>query len=64
MKLWKELIRLLSVEGHPTKAVLTQTCMVVFFIHSMSGTIFASMFLLKPFAGRREPPAETPRTTV
>jgi uncharacterized membrane protein len=32
-KLWKKLIRLLSVEGQPTKAVLAHTCMGVFFFH-------------------------------
>jgi hypothetical protein len=31
---YKELIRLLSVEGHPTKTVLVQACMGVFFIRS------------------------------
>jgi hypothetical protein len=31
-KLLKQLIRLLSVEDQPTKAVLAQICMVVFFI--------------------------------
>jgi hypothetical protein len=34
-KLWKELIRLLSAEGQPTKAVLVQTCTAVLF-HSFS----------------------------
>jgi hypothetical protein len=41
---WKELIRLLCVEGQPIKAVLPQTCMGVFFIHSVSHTIFAMFF--------------------
>jgi len=36
----KELIRLLSVEGQPTKAVLAQTCMGIFFIRSVSDKIF------------------------
>jgi len=44
----EELIRLLSVEGQPTKAVLAQTCMGVFFIRSVSDTIFAMLFLPKP----------------
>jgi hypothetical protein len=39
-KLWKELISLLSVEGQPTKAVLAQRCVAVFFISSVSDTIF------------------------
>jgi hypothetical protein len=34
-------IRLLSVEGQPTKTVLAQTCVGVIFIHSMYGTSFA-----------------------
>jgi hypothetical protein len=38
--LWKEPIRLLSVEGQTTNIVLAQTCMGVFFIRSVSGTIF------------------------
>jgi hypothetical protein len=49
-KLWKELTRLLSVEGQPTKAGLAQTCMGVFFIRSVSDTIFAMFFLPKRFA--------------
>jgi hypothetical protein len=40
-ELWKELIRILSVEGQPTKAALAQTCMGVLFIRSVSYTIFA-----------------------
>jgi hypothetical protein len=40
----KELIRLVSVEGQPTKAVLAQTFMGVFFIRSVSDTIFAMPF--------------------
>jgi hypothetical protein len=47
-KLWKELICLLSVEGQPTKADSAQTGMGVFFICSVSDTIFAMLFLLKP----------------
>jgi hypothetical protein len=38
---------LLCVEGQPTKAVLAQTCMGVFFIHLLSDTIFAMHCLLK-----------------
>jgi hypothetical protein len=58
-KFWKELIRLLSVDGQPTKAVLAQICVGVFFIYSVSDTIFAMSFLPKPprTTGR-------PRTTV
>jgi hypothetical protein len=51
--LWKELIRLLSVEGQPTKVVLAQTCMGVFFIRSVSDTIFARLFLPKTPADHR-----------
>jgi hypothetical protein len=39
--LWKKLIRLLSVEGQPTGAVLAQTCMGVFFIRLVFDIIFA-----------------------
>jgi len=42
------LIRLISVEGQQTKAVLAQTCMGVFFIRSVSDIIFAMLFLPKP----------------
>jgi hypothetical protein len=44
---------LLSVEGQLTQAVLTQTCMGVFFICSASDTIFTIFFLLKPPADGR-----------
>jgi hypothetical protein len=47
-KLWKELIRLLSVDGQPIKADLAQTCVGVFFIRAVSDTIFAMPFLPKP----------------
>jgi hypothetical protein len=47
-KLWNELIRLLSVEGQATNAVLAQTCMGVHFIRSLSDIIFAMLYLLKP----------------
>jgi hypothetical protein len=56
--LWKELIRLLSAEGIPTKAVLAQTRISVFFIRSVSDTIFAMLFLPKPPADRRGPQFE------
>jgi hypothetical protein len=36
-----EVIRPFSVEGQPTKAVIEQTCMGVFFIHSVCDTTFA-----------------------
>jgi hypothetical protein len=42
-KLWKEVIRL-SVEGQPTKARLAHTCVGVFFIRSVSDTIFEMLF--------------------
>jgi hypothetical protein len=40
--------KLLSVEGHLTKTVSAQTCLGVFFIRSVSDTIFAVLFLPKP----------------
>jgi hypothetical protein len=43
--LWKELIRLLSADGQPTRTVLVQTCVGVFFVRSVSDTIFAVPFL-------------------
>jgi hypothetical protein len=46
--LWEELIRLLSLTGQPTKAVLAGTRKVVFFIRSVSDTIFTMLFLPKP----------------
>jgi hypothetical protein len=48
--LWKELIRLLSV-GQPTKAVLRDTHMGVFFIRSVSDRIFAIFFSSKTACG-------------
>jgi hypothetical protein len=55
-KLLKELIRLLSVEVQRTKAFLTQTCMGVFFIHSVSDTIFSTCFIPEPPVDRHGPP--------
>jgi hypothetical protein len=49
----EKLIRLFSVECQPTKAVLAQTCLGVFFIRSVSNAIFPVLFVL-----------ETPRTTA
>jgi hypothetical protein len=63
-KLWKELIRLLSVEGQTTMVVLAQASMGVFFIRSMSDTHLEMLILLKTTAGRRETPGELSRTTV
>jgi len=60
-KLWKVLTRLLSVEGQPTKAVLEQTSMSVFFIRSVSDAIFEMFFSSETACG---PPGEQPRTTV
>jgi hypothetical protein len=48
--LWKELIFLLSVQGQPAKAVLEQTSIGVFFIHSEPDTIFGMFFLPKLLA--------------
>jgi hypothetical protein len=62
-KLWKELIRLLSAEVQPKKAVLAQAYMGVFFIRSVSGTNFVILFLPKPSAYRRGLPGEPSRTT-
>jgi hypothetical protein len=42
-----ERIRLLTVEDQPTKAVLALTYMGVFFINSVSDTIFTKLFLPK-----------------
>jgi hypothetical protein len=53
--LWKELIRLLCVEGQPTKAVLTLTCMGVSFIRSLFDITFIMLFLPKLPADRRGP---------
>jgi hypothetical protein len=50
--LWKELTRLLSVEGQPAKAVLAPTCVVVLFIRSVFDTVFAMLFISKPLADR------------
>jgi hypothetical protein len=49
----KELIRLLPVEGQPTRAVLEQTWMGVFFISSVPDTIFSTFFRPRPPADRR-----------
>jgi hypothetical protein len=38
----------ISVQGQPTKTILTQTCVRVFFIRSVSDTIFVIIFLPKP----------------
>jgi hypothetical protein len=57
-KLWKELIRLLSVEGQPTMALLSHICVGVFFIRSVSDAIFGMLFLPKPLADRRGPRGE------
>jgi hypothetical protein len=46
-EVWKKLICLLCVEGQPTKAVLAQACMGVFFIRSVSDKIFAMHFFQK-----------------
>jgi hypothetical protein len=56
--LWKNLIRILSVEIQPTEAVLGQVCMGAFFIRSVSDTIFAMLFLLKSPADHRGPQVE------
>jgi hypothetical protein len=53
-QLWKELIRLHSVEGQPTKAVLAQTCMGAFFILSFPDIIL--LFFPKQSADRLGPP--------
>jgi hypothetical protein len=49
-KLWKEQIRLISVEDQPTKAVLAQTSMGVFFIPFVSETNFLMQALLVRFS--------------
>jgi hypothetical protein len=57
-------VRLLSVEGQPARAVLAQTWMGVFLIRLMSDTISAIFLRLRPSADRLGPPGEPPRTTV
>jgi hypothetical protein len=44
-KLWKELIRILSVKGQPTKAILSHTRTGIFFILSVSDIILVVLFL-------------------
>jgi hypothetical protein len=44
----EKLIRLLSVKGQPTKAVLAQACMGALLIRSMSDKTCAMIFLQKP----------------
>jgi hypothetical protein len=46
-----ERIRLLTVEGQQTKAVLAQTCMGVFFIRSVPDTIFVVLFSYESACG-------------
>jgi hypothetical protein len=48
-----EVIRLLSVECQPTKAVLPHTCMGVVFIRQWSDTILTMIFLPKSLADGR-----------
>jgi hypothetical protein len=55
-EVWKEQIRVLSVEGQPSKAVLAQTCTGVVFIPSVSDTTFAMLFLPKTNADSGVPP--------
>jgi hypothetical protein len=43
-KFWKEPSCLLSAESQPTKIVLTQTFVGVFFIHLASDKIFSALF--------------------
>jgi hypothetical protein len=49
-------------EGQPTKAVLVQTCIGIFFIVPVDDIIFA--FILEPSTDRRGQPGEQMRTTV
>jgi hypothetical protein len=51
-KFWKELIRLLSVDDQPTKAVLAQTCTGEFSIHSVHDAILFMFFFPKAPADR------------
>jgi hypothetical protein len=55
-KLWEELIRLLPVEGQPTKALLAHVYGCVFNSFGVSYN-FRNVFLPKP-------PGQPPRTTV
>jgi hypothetical protein len=58
----QDVICVLSTEGQPTKAILARTCIGVFFVCSVSDTIFARQFLLKLPANRRRLHGETPWT--
>jgi len=60
---FSEIIRLLSAEGQPTNAVLTQTCTGVFFIRLVFVIIFEILFLPKPSADCSGPLGEPPRAT-
>jgi hypothetical protein len=66
-QLLKELIRLLSVEGQPTKTVVAQTSMGTSFNRSVSDTFFALLLSSKlsadNLANPRGPPDEPSRTT-
>jgi hypothetical protein len=55
----EKLVRLISVDDQPTKAVLAQKCMAVFLICSVFDIIFATLF-----RNSRTPPGEPMRTTV
>jgi hypothetical protein len=55
-KLWKELIRLFSVEGQPTTTVLVQMYGCIFHSVSVWYTIF--------FQNHRGPPGNPPQATV
>jgi len=59
-KLWKELIRLLSVECQPTTAVLAQTCMGVIFHLFSVWYNFCNAFSYETACG---PPGKPPWTT-
>jgi hypothetical protein len=60
----EKLIRLLSVEGQLTKAVLAQTCMAVFFVRSVSDTIFAILYLPKARTDHHWPVAYSLKNTA
>jgi hypothetical protein len=62
--LWKELIRLLPAECQPTKAVLVQPYMGLFFIASVSNTFYAMLCIPKPAEELRGPPVLPTWTTV
>jgi hypothetical protein len=61
-KLWKELIWLLSVDGQPTKEILAQTCVGIFFICLVSDTVFFYAFSCETACVSLQTTWQTPQT--